>query len=106
MNLFRSFLFVVLWVGLVGCVSQPVEVEEEHAPPLMIAQNGDGQVTISWDSELEYIYTVYYQAKKDGDWKALRSGYEVPGSGSTLTIYDRVNPNWPMRRYRLLPSKR
>ena len=103
MSLFRSFLSVVLLVCLTGCVHKTVEVEE-HAPPLMIAQNSDGEVTISWESEPDRIYTVYYQAKKDGDWKALRTAYQVPGTGSMLTVHDRVNPNWPLRRYRLLPE--
>jgi hypothetical protein len=93
----------VLLLGLAGCVSKPVEVEE-HAPPLMIAQNSDGKVTLSWESNPDHIYTVYYQAKKESDWKALRTGYQVRGTGQTITIYDRVNPNWPLRRYRLLPE--
>ena len=103
MRFFRLFSGMVLLAFFAGCVTKPVEVEE-HAPRLMIAQNSDGQVTISWDSALDRIYTVYYQADKDSDWKALRSAYQVPGTGETLTAYDRVNPNGPLRRYRLLPE--
>ena len=103
MRVSRLFLGMALLVFLAGCVSKPIEAEE-HAPPLMIAQNSDGQVTISWDSEPNRIYTVYYQAEKGSDWKALRSAYQVQGTGKTLTAYDRVNPNGPLRRYRLLPE--
>ncbi len=103
MNIFRLFFFGVLLVCLVGCVSKPMETEK-HAPPLMIAQNSDGQATISWESEPNRVYTIYYQAEKGGDWKALPTAYQMRGTGSALTIYDQVNPNWPIRRYRLFPE--
>ena len=103
MRFFRLLLGMVLLVFLAGCVSKTIEAEE-HAPPLMIAQNSDGQVSISWDSQPDLIYTIYYQAEKDGDWKALRTAYQVRGTGETLTAYDRVNPKGSLRRYRLLPE--
>ncbi len=105
MTLLRSFLCVVLLMSLTGCVNKPMDDEVAHIPPLMIAQNSDGQVTISWESEADWIYTIYYQAEKEGDWKALRSGYRLQGTGRVLTIHDRVNPRRPMRRYRVLPEK-
>ena len=99
------FLFAGLLLSLTGCVSKPVEDEKEaHAPPLMIAQNSDGEVIIAWDSEPNRVYTIYYQATDGGDWKPLRTAIRVQGTGETITIYDVINPNRPLRRYRLLPE--
>ena len=99
------FLFAGLLLSLTGCVSKPVENEKEaHAPPLMIAQNSDGDVTIAWDSELGRVYTIYYQATEGANWRTLRTAIRVQGTGETLTVYDVVNPSRPLRRYRLLPE--
>ena len=107
MNSFRLPLFVSVLVLLSGCVSKPVEVEvgKPALPPLMIAQNGDGDVTIAWESEPGYLYSIYYQPTADADWKVLRKAHRMPGTGQTLTAYDRVNPNRSLRRYRVLPEE-
>jgi len=104
MKAFRSLLLIPMLVLLLGCVTKPME-EDIHAPPLMIAQNGDGQVTIIWDSEPGYVYTIYYQDTADADWKVLRTVNRVRGTGQELTANDLVNPNKPLRRYRILPEK-
>lgn len=104
MSLFRSLLVLSVLVLLPGCVSKPVEIEMD-APPLMIAQNSDGDVTIAWESEPGYLYTIYYQNAVDGNWNALRLATRVRGTGKTLTTRDRVNPSKPLRRYRILPEK-
>ena len=91
-------------VLLAGCVSQPLE-KNEHEPPLMIAQNSEGETTLLWESERGYIYTVFYMDLKIGVWKELRGASRVRGSGQTLTAKDRVNPNRPQRRYRLAFEK-
>lgn len=101
----RLFLFAGLLLSLTGCVSKSVEDEKEaHAPSLMIAQNSDGDVTLAWESEIDRVYTIYYQAKEGADWKPLRTATRVRGTGEMLTVHDVVNPNWPLRRYRLLPE--
>lgn len=107
MNMFRSFLFVSVLGLLSGCVSKPVEAEDGKPalPLLMIAQNGDGDVTIEWESRPGFFYTIYYQVAADTDWKVLRKARRMPGTGQTLTAYDRVNPNRPLRRYRVLPEE-
>lgn len=103
MNAFRSLLLITTLVFLSGCVSKP---EEEYVPPpLVIAQNSDGDVSIAWESDLGYVYTIYYQSSADADWKALNEAYRVRGTGQMLTVSDRVNPNRPPRKYRLLPEK-
>ena len=104
MSRLRLFIFAGLLLSLTGCVSKSVEDEKEvHAPPLMIAQS-DGNVTIAWDSEVDHVYTIYYQAKEGADWKPLRTATRVRGTGEILTVHDVVNPNRPLRRYRLLPE--
>lgn len=106
MNLFRSLLFIMILSFLSGCVSKPVENENEYAPPpLVIAQNSDGDVNIGWESDPGYVYTVFYQSSAGADWKALNEAYRVPGTGQMLTVYDHVNPNRPPHRYRILPEK-
>ena len=106
MNVVRSLLLSSIFILMAGCISKPLEVVEVHAPLLMIAQNSDGEVTIEWASEQDYVYTIYYQNTAGGDWRVLRAANRVPGTGQTLTIQDRVNPNQPLRRYRVLPEKK
>jgi len=105
MNIFRFTLLTAICILMAGCVSKPAEVEI-HAPPLMIAQNGDGEVTIAWESDPAYIYTIYYQSSADADWKILRTGNRVEGTGQTLTSHDLVNPNKALRRYRVVAEKK
>lgn len=106
MSALRSLLLsTTLCIVLAGCVSKPVEVEI-HAPPLMIAQNSDGQVSIAWESEPDYFYSVYFQSSADADWKVLRTANRVSGTGQTLTAYDLVNPNRALRHYRVVAEKK
>ena len=106
MNMLRFSMVVLMLFVLSGCVSKPVVAENEcNAPPLMIAQNGDGDVIIEWESEPGYLYTIYYQATADADWKVLKGMYRVPGTGQRLTAYDHVNPSRPPHRYRVLPEE-
>lgn len=104
MNMFRSILLTAICILMAGCVSKPTEVEI-HAPSLMIAQNGDGEVTIAWESEPDYLYSIYYQSSPNADWKVLRTANRVRGTGQTLTAHDLVNPNKALRRYRVLAEK-
>lgn len=96
------FLPLLLVATLVGCLSTPPELsEEEHSPRLGIVQNSDGRTTMVWESDSDYLYTVYY---RDGSrpWKELRSMIKVRGTGGSMMAEDRVNPRRSsMRRYRL-----
>ncbi|MEN7972492.1 MAG: hypothetical protein ABFR47_01520 [Verrucomicrobiota bacterium] len=91
-----------------GCISKPSANDENKPvlPPLLIAQNGDGDVTIEWESETGYAYTIYYQVSADADWKVLRKASRVSGTGERLAVYDRVSPSRPPRRYRILAEKK
>jgi hypothetical protein len=104
MTLFRSFLLIASIAIISGCVSTPVE-EEATTPPLMIAQNADGEVTLAWDSDSDYMYTVFYQTTAGAEWNGLPKAFRVPGTGGRITVYDLVNPRKPPRRYRLLDEK-
>ena len=88
---------------LSGCVS--TVIEEERPPRVMIAQNADGKVSIAWESEVGYAYTLYYQEGSGGDWIALRGAERLRGTGKTMNATDHVNPRKKARRYRVLPSK-
>lgn len=120
-------MLLSLFISLLGCVSQPIEPVEMHSPRLGIAQNSDGQATMSWESDRNYYYTIYYQditrkewnggnpKRRDHDpseflgsdtkgdnWNELRSVNRVRGTGGTMTVSDRVNPRRRIiRRYRL-----
>ena len=102
--MFRAISLTIICILMLGCVSKPAEVKI-HAPSLMIAQNGDGEVTIAWESEPDYLYTIYYQSSPRADWKVLRTADRVRGTGQMLTVSDRVNPNKALRRYRVLAEK-
>ena len=104
MTLFRLFLLIASIIFLSGCVNSSVE-EDYPPPPLMIAQNADGEVTLAWDSDPGYLYTVFYQVAAGAEWVGLNKAFRVPGTGGRLTVYDRVNPRKPPRGYRLLPEK-
>ena len=104
MSLLRAFLAGLSVMLISACVSTPLE-EEYTPPPLMIAQNADGEVTLAWDSDLGYMYTVFYQTTAGAEWKGLKRAFRVPGTGERITVYDQVNPRHPPRRYRLLPEK-
>lgn len=104
MNTCRPLLLIMILAVLSGCVSKPVE-KEYTPPPLMIAQNSDGDVAIAWESDPDYFYTIYYQNKSGDDWIPLKKAQRVPGTGQTLTVYDRVNPNRPLRRYRIVSER-
>ena len=99
MRLYRLYLLAVALV-LTGCVSEPL-MSKVYDPSLMIAQNSDGETSISWESETDYIYTIYYMDPPNGEWAKLRGATLIQGTGQTLTTMDRVDPAGPMRRYRL-----
>jgi hypothetical protein len=103
MNPFRIAALLLMAAWAAGCVSKPVE--EYAPPPLMIAQNSDGEVSLAWESEPGYVYTIYCQNAAGENWVTLEGAVRVPGTGGTLTASDRVDPNKPPRRYRLLPEK-
>ncbi len=88
---------------LAGCVSKVIE--EDRPPKMMIAQNSDGDVTMTWESKLGYLYTVYCQKTQGGDWVVLQGVNRLPGTGETMSARDRSNPRMPPRRYRVLPEK-
>lgn len=99
----RAILLSMMCLLLAGCASEP---EKEYKPPrLMIAQNGDGDVTLQWESEPGYVYTIFYQSSSDADWQGLKNAFRVPGTGQALTVYDHVNPNRPPRSYRILAEE-
>ena len=102
MNPFRIVLFS-LCILLAGCASSP---EAEQPPPRLIyADDGDGHVTLEWESMPGYVYTIYSQAEAGTDWVALETATRIPGTGGKLDAYDRVDPNKPTPRYRVLPEK-
>lgn len=99
----RSLLLIAVLGCLAGCASKP---EEEYKPPrLMIAQNGDGDVTLQWESEPGYVYTIFFQASPKADWQGMKKAFRLPGTGQPMTVYDHVNPNRPARSYRILEEK-
>jgi hypothetical protein len=99
MRVFRFYLLMMALM-LMGCVSEPL-MDKVHDPALMVAQNSDGEATIVWDSDPDYVYTLYYMDPPNGEWAKLRRATGVRGTGQTLTVRDRVNPRAPTRRYRL-----
>ena len=103
MSMLRPIIFIAVLIFLSGCVRKPME--KHPLPPLAIAQNSDGDVTIAWESETGYFYTIYCQDSANGDWKALQHVYRVPGTGQTITVDHQVKPGQEPPRYRILPEK-
>lgn len=101
----RSMYLLAAVLLLTGCVSSTKTPESYKPPPLMIAQNGDGDVTLQWKSEAGYVYTIYYQTAPDADWQGLDKAFRVPGTGGMLTAYDHVNPARRPPAYRIVQEK-
>jgi hypothetical protein len=97
------FFLLLFFVSLMGCVSPPPETEE-HSPSLMIAQNSNGEVSLVWDSDSRYLYTIYHK-DASREWRKMRSVNRVRGTGGTMKAIDHVNPHKTLRRYRLYPEK-
>ncbi len=103
MKTIRYFGVLLAVSLLAGCVSKVVE--EDHPPPLMLAQNSDGVTTMQWDSKLGYVYTIFYQDTPTSNWKILPQANRLRGTGKPLHAQDRIDPRRPPRRYRVLPEK-
>ncbi len=85
-NLFRKTGHLLL-AGLgflltFGCVSEPLE--KKYAPVLMIAQNSDYEVTLSWESVLGYRYRLYLMDKGDNKWTPFDHAFD--GTGTLITL--------------------
>jgi hypothetical protein len=106
MKLLRLMMILAAGCMLAGCMSETIQSEEPKAPLLMIAQNGDGDVTLEWESDADHSYTIFFQPKADADWIGLDNANRLPGSGGTMTVYHHVNPNRPAGRYRLVEEKK
>ena len=104
MNWIRTIVPISAILLLAGCVSTVIE-EEKGPPPVITAQNSDGEVTVAWESELDLLYTVYCQKTSGGDWVILPGANRLRGTGEQMTARDRANPRKPPRRYRVLPEK-
>jgi len=93
--------------ALAGCVST-LPKESDHTPALRIAGNAEGLITIEWDTDPAYYYTVYScqeKRNKKGVLRKLPQATSIRGTGKTITIHDRVRPGTPIPQYRLLPKK-
>jgi hypothetical protein len=90
---------------LTGCVRIPLE-NKEHEPALMISQTSNGETTLMWNSETQYIYTIFFMDQKSEKWLALRNADRVKGNGADMMVKDQVNPKAPSRRYRLAFEKK
>ena len=101
----RAYFLLLLLAALVGCVSVPLDSGEQHNPALLIAQNSDGAVAMTWDSLPRYIYTIYYKGASRGEWLPVPTANRVRGTGGTMQVIDRVKPGSAMRRYRLYFEK-
>lgn len=98
-------LFALLAMFLLaGCVSKVVE--QPHPPPLMIARNSEGVVTMQWDTKPGWYYTIFYQDNPSSNWKVLPGANRLRGTGKPLNAQDRVDPKRSPRRYRVLPEKK
>jgi len=101
-------LLAVTALALVGCVSTLPKKATLHSPALRIAGNSEGRVTIEWDSDSSYYYTVYSYIEKKNQKSVLRKlpqATSIRGTGKTITIHDRIRYGAPVPQYRLLPKK-
>ena len=56
MTSIRFVFLMILTCVAAGCMSNPVE-DKAHTPALMVAQNSDGVVSMSWESAVDHVLT-------------------------------------------------
>ena len=97
-------LLTVTALALVGCVSTLPKKGTTHSPALRLAGNSEGRVTIEWDSDSSYYYTVYSYIEKKNQKNILRKlpqATSIRGTGKTITIHDKIRYGTPIPQYRL-----
>jgi hypothetical protein len=102
MNTFFKAVLLGASLALAGCVSTPMD-ELEHEPILMITQNSDGVVSLSWESEPGYEYKLYSIDRGETEWKPMNRTFK--GTGATISLADKVNPRKSDRRYWIQADK-
>lgn len=97
---------VLLVVGLLcstGCVSEMIEPAD--IPRVSTSRNSKGIVTLSWASKPGYRYRLLVRDMKTGEWKPVAGLDLYEGTGDTITVQDRQNPNTPLPWYSVRPEK-
>lgn len=93
----RAAMGLLLYgVGLLllsGCVSQPVD--REYTPVLIVSENSDGAVTLSWESMVGYRYRLYLLDCGDTEWTPF--GHSIDGTGELISL--KGNSGKKKRRY-------
>lgn len=103
-------LCLLTWGALAGAGCKSIRVVEEQRPlaetTLMVTRAGD-DMSMSWNTIPGALYAVFYADRRDAKarWQLVPGGERVVGTGSPVTIKDRVPAGKP-RYYRvqLLPT--
>ena len=97
---------VLLGVGLwcsAGCVSK--KIQPADIPRVSSSQNSQGIVTLTWESKIGYRYRLMIRDMKTGQWTPVEGSEVYEGTGDTITVQDRQNPNKPLPWYSVRPEK-
>ncbi len=86
-----------------GCVSK--EIKPEDIPRVATSQNSAGVVTLSWESKTGYQYRLLVRNMKTGEWTPVAGSKVYEGTGETITVQDKQNPNKPLPWYSVKPEK-
>lgn len=95
---------VVLAVLFSGCASTTAGVMDYPVSPRMATTLAGGVATISWNSELAELYTVFYTDAPRGQppqWRPLSQAQRIRGTGRQIIVEDQP-PAGATRRYLLL----
>ncbi|MDD2238179.1 MAG: hypothetical protein PHG65_13315 [Kiritimatiellae bacterium] len=94
-------IFLLVAVGLFGCVSERVGQPAEGSTTLMVSRSGD-QAVMQWKSHPDYLYTVVYapQLSAKTAWQPLPQALRLRGTGRMITVEDRMS-HGQSRYYRL-----
>ncbi|MGE4490492.1 MAG: hypothetical protein AB7E95_13205 [Kiritimatiellales bacterium] len=96
-------LSILVLLTAVGC-STPQKVNMDTVSPPFATAYAGGKMTISWESEVGQIYTVYYTDAPRGtrpNWQPLPTANRLTGNGQTVTLTD-TPPAGATRRYLLM----
>ncbi|MFA5688343.1 MAG: hypothetical protein WC959_04245 [Kiritimatiellales bacterium] len=87
-----------------GCASKPPVVNIDTVSPRFSTAYAGGQMSISWNSAPNQIYTIFYTdapRNQRPDWKPLPQADRIQGTGKQIEVVDKPATG-DVRRYLLM----
>lgn len=93
--LVSSTLTALLFVS--GCVSE--KIEPAYIPRVAASDNGQGIVTLSWQTKTGYDYQIYIRDDTAQLWRPMANSKIYHGTGGTIYVELTHDPKEPTPWY-------